>query len=78
MTRILAGVFAICAASCAFDTSGSPMPAGPDADQSVTGAPDAAQAPADASPASIDATPPTPDACTGKRCDEGGGGPGPG
>jgi hypothetical protein len=80
MMRILAGVFAICAAGCAFDTTGTPSPYGSvDAVQSVTGTPDAAPTPpgtADAPPATIDAAPPgTPDACVGKRCG-GGGGPG--
>jgi hypothetical protein len=77
MTRILAGVFAICAVACAFDTSGQPSAAGtPDAQESVSGAPDAAPTSIDAAPATIDAAPAPPDACVGKRCDEGGGGPG--
>ena len=74
MTRILAGVFAICAAACAFDQSGAPnQNAGqtdpPDAQQ-VIGSPDAAPAPIDAAP------PSPPDACMGKKCGDGGGGPG--
>jgi hypothetical protein len=73
MTRILAGVFAICAAGCAFDASGTPMPV-PDAAATVGGAPDGAAGSIDAAPATIDAAPTSPpDACVGKRCDEGGG-----
>ena len=74
MTRILAGVFAICAVGCAFDPSGAPSAGTVPDGQAVAGPPDAGPA------GTIDAGPPSPpDACVGKRCDgDNGGGKGPG